>query len=94
MSLITTGPSKIHGTGIVAAKDIPTGTVITHEDMVDAMIGFNHSCNPNLGCVLFTDEKKPYRIVLRSIKAGEELVCDYGVHNAKPTTCLCPVCLP
>jgi SET domain len=90
---ITTGPSKIHGRGILAECDLPSGTTITHEEMCEAIIGFNHSCEANLGPVEGVGKTRPFRVTLRDVKKGEELTVDYAVFGAEPKPCLCPKCL-
>ena len=91
--MIQGGPSKRHrGKGIFATEDIPTSTRLTHEMIVNAVVGFDHSCIPNVSPVRFTSEQVPYRVTLRGIKVGEELVVDYGIHDAKPNPCDCSKC--
>jgi SET domain len=82
------------GVGIFATEDLVSGAILTHEQMVTARVGFDHSCDPNVGPVEKDADVKPFRRVLRGVKAGEELTVDYGVHNAKPNPCDCLRCKP
>jgi hypothetical protein len=62
--------SPIAGYGEFATRDLHVGEML--EDQVPSA-GFNHSKNPNVAVTT-----KGYDIVIRPVKAGEELLSDYG----------------
>ena len=78
-------PSKVHGKGIFAVRDLEKGKRLfeTHSSVADVMqwvnlvpnCSYNHSDEPNCGSV--TDGKWKYLVTLRDIKEGEELTEDY-----------------
>ena len=82
--------SEIHGLGVVATKDIPSGVSLGVTHIVDDRFqdghirtplgGFyNHSDYPNCEKHYFGDFV--YLKTTREIKAGEEITCRYTFYN-------------
>ena len=82
--------SPIHGNGIFATEDIPSGTELfqTHvmdSDLLDMPIWgnmqpnclYNHSA-VNANCVSKTRGKFKFLLSIKDIKGGEELLVDYA----------------
>ena len=89
---LSIGPSDIHGAGIIANEDIPSGVDIgiTHvydpnflHDYIRTPLGgfINHSKEAN--CELVEDENEDYKRLktLRKIEQGEELTLKYSLYD-------------
>mgnify|MGYP001165373817 CR=1 FL=1 len=89
---LTIKQSKVHGLGLFATEDLPVGLHIgiTHvkddrfeDGYIRTPLGgfFNHSEQPNVKAM----PKDDYIIlvVLKDIKAGEELVANYWLYKIK-----------
>ena len=79
---IKSGPSKIHGNGIIATKHIPAGTSvgITHQlnNNKWSMLStgnYNHSSNPNAVIVKHSTHKT--MVIKDKVQPGEEITVDY-----------------
>jgi len=89
---LTIKQSDIHGLGLFAKEDLPTGLHIgiTHvkddrfeDGYIRTPLGgfFNHSEQPNVTAEPQGDYIR--LIVIRDIKAGEELVANYWLYEIK-----------
>jgi SET domain-containing protein len=83
---VTIKPSKIHGLGLFAKKDIPKGVELgithfeykgTHDGLIRTPLGgfINHSYSPNTN--ILDDRKERVLITIKDIKAGDEMTIDY-----------------
>lgn len=89
---LTIRESSIHGLGLFATEELPAGLNIgiTHvkdsrfeDGYIRTPLGgfFNHSDDPNVEAE--ASEDYVYLIVLRDIKAGEELTAKYWLYDIK-----------
>jgi hypothetical protein len=77
------GVSGIHGTGVFATADIPTGSnigishIAAGDSYIPTNLGtfHNHSEDPNTGNVLRRGIRRLF--AMRDIPAGEEITVDY-----------------
>jgi hypothetical protein len=74
---VTAGPSRIAGSGLFAATDLPAGTIVLRGDVAGCG---NHSCEPNLG---WSDDHT--LVTVRDVAAGEELTHDYATSTSDPS---------
>lgn len=81
--------SPIHGNGIFATEDIPSGTELFQTHVMDSDLWdmpiwgnmqpnclYNHS-KINANCISKTRNKFKFLLCIRDIKKGEELLVDY-----------------
>ena len=79
--------SPIHGNGIFALADIPSGTELFQTHVMDIEAAsiwgnlqpnclYNHS-KVNANCISQTREKCKFLLSIKDIKQGEELLVDY-----------------